>query len=349
MKKANVINLIRHHVEKNENAFRNESRIIANEFDRNGDSQLALYIAALLDDASNFVPQNIETELKYLRKIELKTEALPLPHSISNDILGIINAIKNGSKVNKFLFQGLPGTGKTESVKQIARILKRTLFAVDFNLLIDSKLGETQKNIAELFGEINRLPVPEKALILFDEIDAIALDRVNNKDLREMGRATTAILKGFDELDDRVTIIATTNLFNYFDKALSRRFNFVVDFNRYSSQDLLDVAETILENQLKEQKNCTSNVRLFRKIVKEVKEIPMPADLRNIIKTAIAFSDTEKEFDYLKRIYIALTKDLKPDFKLLQEKGYTLREIEILTGTSKSQVARDLKVKRLDE
>ena len=32
-------------------------------------------------------------------------------------------------------------------------------------------------------------------------------------------------------------LIATTNLFNAFDKALVRRFDAVIDFNRYSQQD----------------------------------------------------------------------------------------------------------------
>ena len=48
----------------------------------------------------------------------------------------------------------MPGSGKTEAVKQVARLLDRTLFYVDFENLIDSKLGQTNKNIAVLFNEI---------------------------------------------------------------------------------------------------------------------------------------------------------------------------------------------------
>ena len=51
-----------------------------------------------------------------------------------------------------------------------------------------------------------------------DELDSIALDRTNQNDLREMGRATSAMLKGLDRIDDRVVLIATTNLFEHFDK-----------------------------------------------------------------------------------------------------------------------------------
>lgn len=133
------------------------------------------------------------------------------------------------------------GSGKTEAVKQVARLLDRTLFYVDFENLIESKLGQTNRNIAALFSEINMLPQPDKVIILFDEIDVIALDRINDNDVREMGRATSIILKEFDRLTDlnkEVVIIATTNLFSNFDKALVRRFDAVINFDCYKKEDL---------------------------------------------------------------------------------------------------------------
>ena len=39
----------------------------------------------------------------------------------------------------------------------------------------------------------------DKVIFLFDEIDALALDRTNSHDLREMGRATSTLLKGLDK------------------------------------------------------------------------------------------------------------------------------------------------------
>ena len=47
MKKQNIINLIRYHVERNENAFRNEAIQIARDFDAIGDEELAEYIKRL--------------------------------------------------------------------------------------------------------------------------------------------------------------------------------------------------------------------------------------------------------------------------------------------------------------
>ena len=70
---------------------------------------------------------------------------MPLPEEIKSDLLGIINAVGHNMGINKFLFSGYPGTGKTETVKHLTRILNRELYSVDFNYIIDSKLGQTGK------------------------------------------------------------------------------------------------------------------------------------------------------------------------------------------------------------
>lgn len=342
MKKKNIINLIRFHAEKNEVAFREEAYEVARDFDLNGDSQLAEYIMALMSSANTFVPQMYEGQTTFFQKVELSHESLPLPTSIESDIVGIIKAVQKNVGINKFLFQGAPGTGKTESVKQIARILDRELFCVNFDTIVDSKLGQTQKNIASLFDELNHFAHPEKIIVLFDEIDAIALDRTNANDLREMGRATSAILKGLDNLIEQITVFATTNLFENFDKALVRRFDSIVDFNRYSQDDLVDIAESILNMFLTKFKIGGRNTRLFRKILNLNKNLPSPGELKNILKTAVAFSDASIEGDYLKRVYEAFVGGVPVDLKKLQDQAFTIREIEILSGVSKSQVARVL-------
>ena len=343
MKKKNIINLIKYYSEENDAGFRSEAYEIARDFDESGDYQLAEYIMALLSSANAFVPQLQDNDSVFFEKVNVSPETLPLPEVIQKDILGIINAIGHNVGINKFLFQGAPGTGKTETVKQMARILDREIYMVSFSALIDSKLGQTQKNITELFREINNIPYPEKVIILFDEIDAIALDRTNNNDLREMGRATTAVLKGLDNLSERVVLIATTNLYKHFDKAMSRRFDAVVSFDRYTLDDLVEISERIVEAMLLKFKFAKSNVKLLRKIIKLMNPVLMPGELKNAIRTALAFSDSNNPYDYLKRLYLSVTGVGSLDLKELQNKGFTVREIELLTGVSKSQVSRELK------
>jgi len=345
MKKKNIINLIKYHVEENEAGFRAEAYEIAKEFDRLGDDQLAEYVMALMSNANTFVPQTVEESSIFFEKLNTNTEAILLPDAIRQDIMGLINAVSRNVGINKFLFQGSPGTGKTEAAKQVARILERELYSVDFSTVVDSKLGQTQKNIASLFKQINGFVHPEKNIILFDEIDSLSLDRTNANDLREMGRATSAILKELDRLDSRVVLIATTNLYKYFDKALIRRFDSVIDFNRYTQDDLIEIAEILLNDFLRKFKGTGKNIRLFRKIMELAKPVPYPGDLKNIIRSSIAFSNSNDPFDYLKRLYKELISSSEFEIENLQKEGFTVREIEILTGVSKSQVSRELKGK----
>lgn len=343
MKKKNIINLIKYYSEENDAGFRTEAYEIARDFEAIGDYQLSEYIVALLSNANTFVPQDNDMQTVFFEKIAITSEPLPLPECIEQDVIGIVNAISRNLGINKFLLQGAPGTGKTETVKQIARILNRELYAVDFSVVIDSKLGQTQKNIAALFREINGFRQPERIIVLFDEVDSLALDRTNSNDLREMGRATSSILKELDRLDDRIVLIATTNLYEHLDKALSRRFDAVIDFNRYTQEDLQDIAEVLLNNFLSKYKCAGRNVRLFRKIIGLMNPIPYPGDLKNLIRTSIAFSNPNFEFDYLKRLYASIADQKEMDLRILQSQGFTVREIEILTGVSKSQVSRELR------
>lgn len=344
MKKKNILNLIKYYSESNDAGFRNEAYEIAKYFDEIGNYQLSEYIMALMSNANTFVPQMSENDSCFFRKIEPSFAPLPLPEAIKEDVIGIVNAVGHNAGINKFLFKGAPGTGKTETVKQIARILERELYMVEFDSIIDSKLGQTSKNVAALFKEISEFSHPEKLIILFDEIDALAIDRINSNDLREMGRATSSVLKGLDGLNENIVLIATTNLFDSFDKALVRRFDSTIDFNRYTREDLVEIAESILNELLSKFKFAGRNMRLFKKTINLMEVIPYPGELQNLIKTSIAFSNPNNEFDYIKRLLSSVDKNKSfTSLKDMQDNGFTVREIEILTGVSKSQVSRELK------
>lgn len=225
MQKKDIIDLIKYHADKNEQGFRNKAYEIARYFDRTGSPQLAGYIMALLSDVNAFVPQMHSDSLKYFMKVVSDSGMLPLPDVIADEIAGTINAINRRIGIHKVLFEGGPGTGKTETVHSVAKILDREVYSVDFSSIVDSRLGQTAKNMTEMFNELKALPNPDSIIILFDEIDAIALDRINSNDLREMGRVTSTLLKELDMLSESVVCIATTNLYKNIDKAIIRRFD----------------------------------------------------------------------------------------------------------------------------
>lgn len=345
MKKKNIVNLIRYYVDHNDTGFRAEAAEIANDFFRSGDDELARYISGLLSDVNYLIPQTGEVESSVLRKYDSgqDKELLLFPDCITEDLIGIINAVNHKAGINKFLFKGAPGTGKTEGAKKVAQLLGRELYVVLYESLVDSKLGQTQKNIISLFDEINSFSHPDKVLILFDEIDAIALDRTDARDLREMGRAASTLLRGLDELNKNIVLIATTNLYSRFDKAILRRFDFTVDFDRYSQSDLNDIADQFLNYYLTQFGIKYRNTRLFRKIIDNCPDLPNPGEMKNIIRTAVAFSNPKSETDYLQKLYKYFIKDDLSDPSVLIQKGFTLREAEVLTGISRSTISRGLK------
>lgn len=349
MKKKDVLNLIKYHYEGREKNFRNQSIKIAKDFEKSNDIQLSQYIIGIMSENDWLVPQNAngsrninENKIEYAHIIKQdKKRPFPLPDSIFEDLKGVANAIKKGINVNKFLFTGLPGTGKTESVKYIAKLLDRKVLALDTSNLVDSALGKTSKNIKKTFNEINSILNPEDYIFLIDELDSIALDRINNQDLREMGRVTSTFLKCLDSLNPDISLIATTNLNSKMDVALLRRFDAIIDFNRYSSSDLVEVAKALLDYYAKQYKFNISGENTFIKLLKNASELPYPGELENIIKASLAFSDPNDENEYLalfmKKLYLKV-----PDIRKLHVMGFSVREIETLTGQSKSNISRKL-------
>ncbi|QBF34626.1 AAA family ATPase [Mycoplasmopsis phocirhinis] len=348
MKKANILNLIKYHSEKNDIAFRLEAMKIAKYFDSIGDYELSEYVISLVSSTEHLAPQVYDSKNEFIKKIDLNfNQELNLPAPIIKEINGVINSISYNIGMNKFLFEGPPGSGKTESAKQIARILNKDLYYVDFNSLIDSKLGSTNKNIEKLFNEIEQANLDNNKIILFDEIDSIALDRINANDVREMGRATSSLLKEFDNLinkNSQTLIIATTNLFKNLDKALARRFDAVINFNRYTKNDLIRIGLRFFSDFAKKIKLNNKDSVFLTKVFETCPTLPFPAELKNIIKTSLAFSNNDEEYDYIKNIYTRLNGDLiDKSIAQLDREGFTVRQIGALKDIPKSTVAFKLK------
>jgi len=342
MKKKNIINLIKYHYDNNDAGFAREAYEVAKGFDELGDEQLSSYVLSLINATTTFSPQDNAEIPQTFREINYKSDPIYFPNQLFNDISGIINAIKRNIGINKFLFQGQSGTGKTETVKKIAQILNKRLFIVNFSEIIDSRLGQTQKNIFNLFEQINNLKDLREAIILFDEIDSIALDRTNKNDVREMGRVTSTMIKCLDNLNEKTVLIATTNLYNFFDKALLRRFDKILNFNVYSREDLCEIGNSILDDLSSKYRFISKNSRLFKKIIMNMDPILSPGELKNEIKSSIAFSN-DNPTDYLRRFYLSICSNNPDDLKEMKKLGFTLRDIEILSNVSRSKACRSLK------
>lgn len=137
------------------------------------------------------------------------------------------------------LFHGAPGTGKTESVLQIARLTGRSVMQVDIAGMRDKWVGESEKNIKKVFSSYRSLCESSSLtpILFFNEADAL-INRRNSNAERSVEKMENAmqniLLQEIERLDG--ILIATTNLTSNLDKAFERRFLFKVEFRKPSPE-----------------------------------------------------------------------------------------------------------------
>ena len=133
------------------------------------------------------------------------------------------------------LFYGSPGTGKTETVNQLARLTGRDVMVVDVTQIKSCWVGESEQNIKGLFDRYRALVKKNEVapILLFNEADAVlgirqegaqrAVDKMENS-------IQNIILQEMETLEG--IMIATTNLTCNLDKAFERRFIYKIEFER---------------------------------------------------------------------------------------------------------------------
>ncbi|MGM9831123.1 MAG: ATP-binding protein [Paludibacteraceae bacterium] len=147
------------------------------------------------------------------------------------------------------IFYGAPGTGKTETVLQLARETGRSIKMVDVPNLRSKWVGDTEKNIKAVFDEYRQLctesgPVP---ILLFNEADAVLCKRnegaVTGVDKME-NAMQNIILQEMETLDG--IMIATTNLTGNLDAAFERRFLYKIEFPKPTADESRHIWQSML-------------------------------------------------------------------------------------------------------
>jgi len=173
-----------------------------------------------------YFDENLNKQVDFIRQSLDEGMFINLQHRLET---------KGLSKGMSVIFYGGPGTGKTESVYQLARQSGRSIMHVDISQSKSMWFGESEKKIKEIFTNYKSLCKSEslKPILLFNEADAIFGKR---KDTNASNVAQTEnaiqniILEEMEKLDG--ILIATTNLNQNLDAAFERRFLFKVKFEK---------------------------------------------------------------------------------------------------------------------
>ncbi len=133
------------------------------------------------------------------------------------------------------LLYGLPGTGKTEAVLQLARATNRDVIKVDFSKIKSMWFGESEKNVKDIFTEYKLLVSKARLMpiLLFNEADALISKRrdISDSNVIQTENAIQNLL--LEELENFEGILfATTNLIVNIDSAFDRRFLFKLELSK---------------------------------------------------------------------------------------------------------------------
>jgi DNA polymerase III delta prime subunit len=180
---------------------------------------------------SEFPAQKITTRLDWddlvvepyvLDEIEEILKWLEHKNEIMNN-WGLEKFIKPGYRS---LLYGPPGTGKTLTVSLLGKTSKRDVYRVDLSKIVSKYIGETEKNLANIFDQAEN----KEWILFFDEADAIFGKRTNTQDAKDRyaNQEIAYLLQRMEEFPG--LLILATNLKSNMDEAFARRFQSMIYF-----------------------------------------------------------------------------------------------------------------------
>lgn len=148
------------------------------------------------------------------------------------------------------LFYGAAGTGKTETVYQLARHTGRDIMLVDVPQIKSKWVGDSEKNIKAVFDRYREAVKRSKLapILLFNEADAVISTRKSGAEnaVDKMENAIqNIILQEMESLEG--IMIATTNLEQNFDSAFERRFLYKLRFERPTPETRARIWRTMIK------------------------------------------------------------------------------------------------------
>ena len=185
---------------------------------------------------------------------EEESQLEPIKKSLSNTAF---NQLQNRLKSKNMnagitaLLYGAPGTGKTESVYQLAKKYNRPIFKVEISETKSMWFGESQKLVKKIFTDYYAFKKTQKVcpILLFNEADAIIGKRksAGSSSVSDTENAIQNIL--LEELENFDGILfATSNLVANLDSAFESRFLFKVKFENPSMVNAAKIWRNKLPN-----------------------------------------------------------------------------------------------------
>lgn len=173
------------------------------------------------------------------------------------------------------VFAGPPGTGKTMAAQVVAKELGYELYRIDLSKMVSKYIGETQKNISQLFQKAKTMNV----ILFFDEADAFFSKRseISDSNDRHANSEVAHLLQEIEEYEG-ICILAT-NLKGNMDDAFKRRIKYIIDFRLPNEKTRLLLWQSMIPKKapVSEELDIEYFAKEFELSGSEIKEVIMSA------------------------------------------------------------------------
>lgn len=247
----------------------------------------------------------------------------------------------------RLILHGAPGTGKSTTAIHMASWLGRPFFIVRLSSVVSSYVGETAKNIREIFNYASST----EHIIIFDEIDVIAGDSSTSDEFGS-NVLLSSFIQGLDASYPNMTIIATTNKFDLLGSAVLHRFPFQMEI-KYPDQEMRERLWRMFYKWAQNSGEATFLAAISGEF--------SGADIRNIACSALIYDQRLGAIDYMSPIYVmrALAKsstnhcepcrpdlintsDISPIGRLLDKNGIDRDRISRILGIGADELNKRL-------
>lgn len=386
MKSELIVNLVKSHWSDNSDDFEKSLECLIQDEERKGNVAIATSLrragalrthfseegktlqktiqppGSFSGQSIGLVPKDKDSALDLIdmQTSSVKLIDVALSEKTKNIIMQIVNEQQHWdefinlgmSPTNRVLFCGPPGCGKTMTAYALANEMSLPVAYVRLDGLVSSYLGQTGANIRKIF-EFAR----NRRLMLFlDEFDAIAKKRDDSHELGELKRVVTTLLQNLDNMSPNIFLVAATNHQHLLDPAIWRRFDLSIiielpevaqrekiitqschEYFKKHTVDVLFIARLTLGMN-------GAQIHSFMQILAKYCLLNMP-DITDIPRDTIVQVWLKYVTHYAGEDSVAYIKALKQ----LRENGFSLRQLEKLTGISRSTIDYRTKKENTDE
>ncbi len=199
------------------------------------------------------IPDNIADKKLYYND-EITGQIEELRHLLENDRMKtVLDRLESKGMRCGFacLFYGAPGTGKTETVLQLAKATGRPIMQVNISSIRSKWVGETEQNMKACFDTYRKYVKDSEIapILFFNEADALFTTRNESAQSgvdKMENTMQNIILQEMENLEG--ILIATTNLQTSMDSAFERRFLYKIEFTKPTPAERCHIWKAMLSD-----------------------------------------------------------------------------------------------------